>query len=35
MIDVVKEVGSIDSYRLSMALARKGLITGPSSGFNL
>lgn len=35
VIDAVEEVGSFDSYRLSMALSREGLICGPSSGFNL
>ena len=35
MVDLVKDVGSFDSYRLSMALSREGLICGPSSGFNL
>lgn len=33
-IDVIEEVGSIDSYLLSMKLSREGLICGPSSGFN-
>ena len=31
----MEEVGSFDSYRLSLALTREGLICGPSSGFNL
>ena len=34
-VDVIEEVGSIDSYLLSMKLSREGLICGPSSGFNL
>ncbi len=34
-VDVLEEVGSVDSYRLSLALSREGLICGPSSGFNL
>ncbi|OCL14469.1 tryptophan synthase beta subunit-like PLP-dependent enzyme [Glonium stellatum] len=34
-VDTVEEVGSIDSYSLSMELSREGLICGPSSGFNL
>ena len=35
VVDSVEEVGSMDSYRLSMQLSREGLICGPSSGFNL
>ena len=34
-IDALEEVGSVDSYALSLALTRQGLICGPSSGFNL
>jgi cysteine synthase len=34
-VDVIEEVGSYDSYRLSLELSRAGLICGPSSGFNL
>ncbi|KAK8168341.1 tryptophan synthase beta subunit-like PLP-dependent enzyme [Phyllosticta citrichinensis] len=34
-IDSLEEVGSVDSYLLSLALTRQGLICGPSSGFNL
>lgn len=34
-VDVIEEVGSSDSYRLSLELSREGLICGPSSGFNL
>ncbi|KAI9848553.1 MAG: hypothetical protein M1837_007222 [Sclerophora amabilis] len=34
-VDTIEEVGSTDSYRLSMELSREGLICGPSSGFNL
>jgi len=34
-VDASEEVSSYDSYRLSMALSREGLICGPSSGFNL
>ncbi|KAK7554596.1 putative cysteine synthase B [Phyllosticta citricarpa] len=34
-IDTLEEVGSVDSYSLSLALTRQGLICGPSSGFNL
>lgn len=31
----MEEVGSYDSFKLSMELSRAGLIVGPSSGFNL
>ncbi|KAL0254268.1 hypothetical protein SLS55_009742 [Diplodia seriata] len=31
----MEEVGSTDSYALSLALSREGLVCGPSSGFNL
>ncbi|KKY13386.1 putative cysteine synthase [Diplodia seriata] len=34
-IDTIEEVGSTDSYALSLALSREGLVCGPSSGFNL
>ncbi|ERF76812.1 hypothetical protein EPUS_07992 [Endocarpon pusillum Z07020] len=34
-VDVVEEVGSRDSYRMSMLLSRQGIVCGPSSGFNL
>lgn len=34
-IDVVEEVGSLDSFRLSLELIREGILCGPSSGFNL
>lgn len=34
-VDVMEEVGSYDSYSLSLELSREGLICGPSSGFNL
>ncbi|TIB99486.1 tryptophan synthase beta subunit-like PLP-dependent enzyme [Wallemia mellicola] len=34
-IDTVEEVGSKDSYELSLWLSRNGLLAGPSSGFNL
>lgn len=34
-VDVVEEVGSVDSFLTSMKLSREGLICGPSSGFNL
>ncbi|KAJ3496815.1 hypothetical protein NLG97_g2378 [Lecanicillium saksenae] len=34
-IDHVEEVGSYESYRLSLELTRQGLVCGPSSGFNL
>lgn len=33
--DAVREVGSIEAYRLSMLLSREGLICGPSSGMAL
>ncbi|TVY82428.1 Cysteine synthase [Lachnellula suecica] len=33
--DEVKEVNSIEAYRLSMAMSREGLICGPSSGMAL
>ncbi|OAA76699.1 cysteine synthase B [Akanthomyces lecanii RCEF 1005] len=34
-VDQVEEVGSYESYRLSLELCRQGLVCGPSSGFNL
>ncbi|KAJ5966472.1 hypothetical protein N7481_013186 [Penicillium waksmanii] len=34
-VDVIEEVGSSDSYTLSLQLCREGLVCGPSSGFNL
>lgn len=34
-IDAMEEVGSKESYTLSLALSREGLVCGPSSGFNL
>ncbi|KAL1636997.1 hypothetical protein SLS58_009523 [Diplodia intermedia] len=34
-IDTLEEVGSTESYALSLALSREGLVCGPSSGFNL
>ncbi|KAF2674408.1 cysteine synthase-like protein B [Microthyrium microscopicum] len=34
-IDEMEDVGSTDSFGLSMKLSRAGLICGPSSGFNL
>ncbi|GME54370.1 Rhodanese-like protein [Neofusicoccum parvum] len=34
-IDTMEEVGSAESYSLSLALSREGLVCGPSSGFNL
>ncbi|OAQ96442.1 hypothetical protein LLEC1_00990 [Akanthomyces lecanii] len=34
-VDHVEEVGSYESYRLSLELCREGLVCGPSSGFNL
>lgn len=34
-MDTVKEISSVDSYRLSMSLSREGLICGPSSGMAL
>ncbi|KAJ6789165.1 hypothetical protein PWT90_03289 [Aphanocladium album] len=34
-VDHVEEVGSYESYRLSLELCRQGLVCGPSSGFNL
>jgi hypothetical protein len=34
-VDHVEEVGSQDSFSLSLDLIREGLVCGPSSGFNL
>ena len=34
-VDQIEEVGSTDSYRMSLRLCREGLVCGPSSGFNL
>lgn len=34
-VDTIEEVGSSDSYTLSLQLCREGLVCGPSSGFNL
>lgn len=34
-VDEMEEVGSFDSYSLSLELCRQGLVCGPSSGFNL
>lgn len=34
-IDHIEEVGSHDSYSLSLDLCRQGIVCGPSSGFNL
>lgn len=34
-LDVVEEVGSKDSYSLSLDLTRQGIVCGPSSGFTL
>lgn len=34
-VDHIEEVGSHDSYSLSLDLTRNGLVCGPSSGFNL
>ncbi|RDL35205.1 putative cysteine synthase B [Venustampulla echinocandica] len=34
-IDAMEEVGSTDSFGISMKLSRAGIICGPSSGFNL
>lgn len=34
-VDAIEEVGSSDSYGLSLKLCREGLVCGPSSGFNL
>ncbi|KAF4126490.1 Cysteine synthase [Geosmithia morbida] len=34
-VDSIEEVGSYDSFSLSLELCRHGLVCGPSSGFNL
>ena len=34
-VDDIEEVGSHDSFSLSLDLCRQGLVCGPSSGFNL
>lgn len=34
-MDHMEEVGSHDSFSLSLSLCREGLVCGPSSGFNL
>lgn len=34
-VDTIEEVGSAESYTLSLQLCREGLVCGPSSGFNL
>ena len=34
-VDHIEEVGSHDSYTLSLDLCRQGIVSGPSSGFNL
>lgn len=34
-IDAMEEVGSTDSYSLSLDLTRQGIVCGPSSGFTL
>ncbi|KAI1500226.1 tryptophan synthase beta subunit-like PLP-dependent enzyme [Biscogniauxia marginata] len=34
-IDSIEEVGSHDSFTLSLELCRQGIVCGPSSGFNL
>ena len=34
-VDHMEQVGSTESYGLSLQLSREGLICGPSSGFNL
>lgn len=34
-VDVLEEVGSRESFSLSLDLCREGLVCGPSSGFNL
>lgn len=34
-VDCIEEVGSHDSYSLSLDLCREGIVCGPSSGFNL
>jgi cysteine synthase A len=34
-IDALEQVGSRDSYSLSLDLTRQGIVCGPSSGFTL
>ena len=34
-VDEIVEVGTEESYSMSMELCRNGLVCGPSSGFNL
>ncbi|KAL4787604.1 tryptophan synthase beta subunit-like PLP-dependent enzyme [Aspergillus varians] len=34
-VDTIEEVGSYDSFSLSLDLCREGIVCGPSSGFNL
>lgn len=34
-VDQIEEVGSPDSFAMSLRLSREGLVCGPSSGFNL
>jgi rhodanese-related sulfurtransferase len=34
-VDHIEEVGSKDSFSLSLDLCRQGIVSGPSSGFNL
>jgi rhodanese-related sulfurtransferase len=34
-VDYIEEVGSKDSFSLSLDLCRQGIVSGPSSGFNL
>ena len=34
-VDELENVGSVDAYRLSLALSRAGLLAGPSSGLTL
>lgn len=34
-VDSIEDVGSIDSYSLSLNLCRNGIVCGPSSGFNM
>lgn len=34
-VDAIEEVGSTESFSLSLDLCREGLVCGPSSGFNL
>ncbi len=35
VVDSVQEIGTIDSFKLSLDLCRNGLVVGPSSGFIL